>query len=260
MTEETLLEIQNLRVSYDKGKKQVIRGVGFTVEAGSLTALLGLNGSGKTTLLKAACGLIPCEADRRTVCGRPMEGMRERQRAAFVSYVPQKHSIIYHMTLEEAALMGVTPCLKWYETPSKAHRERAVRMLEYVGLRNKEKEDFLSLSEGQKQLVILARALVQDAPVMMFDEPDGALDYENRRRILEQIRQTVKEKRRGGLITLHDPASALRYCDRILLLQDGRIRDTILCRETEREEAEQKLRYLYPKLELIAYKDGFLTV
>lgn len=257
---DTLLEIENLSVSYENNKKPVIYGADLSVQKGCLTALLGLNGSGKTTLLKAACGLIPSRSDRFNICGQDAGKMTCGKRASSIAYISQKHSIVYHINAEDVALMGINPYLKWFQTPSQAHRKLAEQMLGYMGLHEAVGEDFISLSEGQKQLVILARALVQDAPIMMFDEPDSALDYENKRKILEKIRQVIQEKNYGGLITLHDPDYALHYCDKILLLQNGRIQDTIYCKETSREEIREKLRIIYPGLELLAYKDRFLTV
>lgn len=257
---DTLLEIKNLSVSYENNKKRIIDGADLFVQKGCLTALLGLNGSGKTTLLKAACGLIPSRSNRFNICGQDAGSMTCGERALSIAYIPQKHSIIYHVNAEDVALMGINPYLKWFQTPSQTHQKLAEQMLCYMGLHEAVGEDFLSLSEGQKQLVILARALVQDAPIMMFDEPDSALDYENKSKILEKIRQVIKKKNYGGLITLHDPDYALHYCDKILLLQNGRIQDTINCKETSQKEVREKLRIIYPGLELLAYEGRFLTI
>ena len=94
--------------------------------------------------------------------------------------------------------MGANPRLNWYEAPSSAHREEARRLLEQIGLGNEADRDFLTLSEGQKQLALLCRALMQNAPVMLFDEPDSALDYGNRKKILSRIAAIIKEDRYGG--------------------------------------------------------------
>lgn len=258
--ENYLIEIENLRVSYEGSRQAVIKGADLRLAAGSLTALLGVNGSGKTTLLKAVCGLLPSEADRKEVCGRDMHNMSKKELSSAISYIPQKHGIIYHIEALEVALMGINPYLKAFQIPTKLHRELAREMLMHVGLQTEWDRDFQSLSEGQKQLVILARALVQNATVMMFDEPDSALDYGNKRRILQKISGIIRENGYAGLMTLHDPDYALRYCDKILLLQNGTIQDTIDCRTTNREEAEQKLQILYPELTLAVWEDGFLTV
>lgn len=255
-----LLQVQNLRVSYESGKKEILKDVSFNLEAGEIPALLGLNGSGKTTLLKAVCGLLPSTADKWELCSRSARKMTGREISSLVSYIPQKHSIMYHIATVDVVLMGVNPRLRWYQTPTVRDRSLAVAMLEYIGLGNKAQEDFLSLSEGQKQMAILARAMVQNAPVMLFDEPDSGLDYENKRLIFEQIRLINREKGYSALLALHDPDYALRYCDRIILLKNGGIEGTINCRKDGIQEILPKLRTLYPRLDMIKYKHSFLTL
>ena len=260
MDNNPLLQVQNLRVSYKCGKREILNNVSFNLEAGGVTALLGLNGSGKTTLLKAVCGLLPSTSDKWVICGRSARKMTGRELSSFVSYIPQKHSIMYHIATVDVVLMGVNPRLRWYQTPTARDRSLAVEMLEYIGLGSKAQEDFLSLSEGQKQMVILARALVQNAPVMLFDEPDCGLDYENKRRIFEQIRLINRDKGYSALLALHDPDYALRYCDRIILLKNGKIEGPINCRRDEIQEILPKLRTLYPRLDMIKYEHSFLTL
>lgn len=260
MEKNPLLQVQNLRVSYEGGKKEILKNVSFTLESGGITALLGLNGSGKTTLLKAVCGLLPSKADKWELCGRTAGRMTRREISSLVSYIPQKHSIMYHISTVDVVLMGVNPRLRWYQTPTARDRSLAAAMLDYIGLGSKVQEDFLSLSEGQKQMAILARAMVQNAPVMMFDEPDSGLDYENKRRIFEQIRNINREKGYSALMALHDPDYALRYCDRIILLKNGRIEGTIDCRQDGIQAILPKLRILYPRLDMIQYGHSFLTL
>lgn len=271
---DCLLEIRDLQVSYQKGttaagrnsrepQTAVLDGVNLTVKKGCLTALLGVNGSGKTTLLKAACGLIPFRKGGVTVCGRDLTEFGRRELASCISYIPQKNSILYHIRTDEVVVMGANPRLSWYEAPSAAHRREARELLGQMGLLEEADRDFLTLSEGQKQLALLCRALMQNAPVMMFDEPDSALDYGNRRMILSRISGIIREKKYGGLITIHDPDYALRYCDEIVILKNGRIRETVYCRngtEEGRKEAERKLRMIYPDLELLSFNGRFLTV
>lgn len=274
---DCLLEIRNLRVSYGRERRElsdscreegkqavnILNGVNLKVRKGRLTALLGLNGSGKTTLLKAVCGLMPIQGGTVEVCGRDLMEIGRRDLASCISYIPQKNSILFHTRTEEVVVMGVNPRLKWYETPSTEHRMEARRLLDEIGLGKEADRDFLSLSEGQKQLALLCRALMQNAPVMLFDEPDSALDYGNRKKILRQISAIVKKNRYGGLITIHDPDYALHYCDEIIILKDGRIREKIFCKdgtEEGRREAERKFKIIYPDIELINFSGRFLTV
>ena len=102
--------------------------------------------------------------------------MTRQEISSLVSYIPQKHSIMYHISTVDVVLMGANPRLRWYQTPTARDRSLAAAVLDYIGLGSKAQEDFLSLSEGQKQMAILARAMVQNAPVLMFDAPDSGLD------------------------------------------------------------------------------------
>ena len=118
--------------------------------------------------------------------------------------------------------------------------------------------DYATLSEGQKQLVILARALSQDTPVMLMDEPDSALDFVNRHMVLGKIRSVLHERRQAGLITLHDPNFALAYCDRLLLMQDGGILTEIDMRSTDHAAIEAGLGAIYGDIAVLEYKNRYI--
>src|SRR5690606_19485632 len=118
----------------------------------------------------------------------------------------------------DVVLMGITPYLKVYETPNKLHKERAYQILKKIGMEEYSEDNFLYLSEGQKQLIIIARTLMQDADVMLFDEPDSALDFNNKHMILSKIKEIIKNENKTGIITLHDPNFALEYCDKIIII------------------------------------------
>ena len=129
-----------------------------------------------------------------------------------------------------------------------------------MGLGEKADLDYAELSEGQKQLVILARTLVQDAPVMLMDEPDSALDFVNRNMVLHQIRTIIHTQNRGGLITLHDPNFALAYCDRLLLMKDGSILTQVPLQTAGRDEIESALSQIYGEIRVLQHPGGFVMV
>lgn len=199
--ETVLLEIKDMSVSY--GKREVIKHCDISLREGKLTALLGLNGSGKTTMLKASCGLLRGRSAVWRVCGEDAYKMNEKRKAQLISYVPQKNTIIYSISTTDVVAMGFNPYLNFFSTPSKGQKEEARGVIRELGLEEKADADFMSLSEGQKQLIILARAMVQNAPVMLFDEPDSALDFLNHHLILSKIRELIHREGKCGLITLH---------------------------------------------------------
>lgn len=250
-----LFELHDIHVSY--GTTEIVHGVSLALEQGELCALLGLNGSGKTTLLRAVCGLIPAQGSC-SVCGRPLAGMRERERAKLLSFIPQVSSPIHGKTVMEVLLMGCNPHLRLLESPSAAHRQQAMDALAKLNMEPFAQRPFSKLSQGQKQLIILARTLVQNTPVMLMDEPDSALDFLNRHMVLSQIRNLIRAENRAGLITLHDPNFAMAYCDRLLLLQQGRVAAELNMHTADLQEVRQKLSLIYGKIELLSNGNGYL--
>lgn len=247
-----LFRLKDLHVSY--GSRPVIGGVGFEVRGGELCALLGLNGSGKSTLLKAVCGLIPSKSGEISVDGRDLRAMHERERAKWLTYIPQRGSAGTGLTVLEVVLMGFNARLGLLESPGKAHREKALETLERVGLPGFGERIFDRLSEGQRQLVIFSRALVQDTPVMLMDEPDSALDFVNRHQILGQIAQTVRAEGKAGLITLHDPNFAMAYCDRLLLLRDGALVGDVAVENAAASDLSMELSKIYGAVQVAEYQ------
>lgn len=248
-----LLRVENLHVSY--GARKVLSGVSFSVEGGTLCALLGLNGSGKSTLLKAVCGLLKYKADVLSAEGVSLQGMDERRRARRIAYLPQRVGPVSGFTVEDILLMGYNPQLGLLDRPSRVQRASANLTLAQVGLAGQEERLFDELSEGQRQLVVFARALVQNAPVMLFDEPDSALDYVNRHQLLGRVGELVRGRGKAGLITLHDPNFAMAYCDRLLLLKDGALVGDVDMGRATAEDLSRELGKLYGAVR-VAEEDG----
>ena len=150
-----------------------------------------------------------------------MEGLNARQRALSCSYVPQRSGIAIELSALDVVLMGFHPRLRLLEQPDHTMHEQALRALERVGLRGKEDACFLNLSEGEKQLCILARTLVSGGRLLLLDEPESALDFRRRYEMLEMLHDWAAETGGSVLAVLHDPDLALRSCDRLLLLHRG---------------------------------------
>ena len=253
-----LLSLCELSAGY--GKKAVIRGVSFNVSAGEFCALLGLNGSGKTTLLKAACGLLPARGGRCLVGGLDCTRLGEKKRARYISYIPQRYSDLSGVTVMDAVLMGLNARLNALESPSAVDKKLALAALEKMEIPHLAGEDFSRLSEGQKQMVILSRALLQDAPVMMMDEPDSALDFLNKNRVLGRIRRLIHTEGKAGLITLHDPNLALAYCDRLIMLREGGVIADITLAGAGKSRVQSCLSAIYGDIGLIEHNGGYIAV
>ena len=230
--------------------KTILRNISFTVEKGCLTGILGANGSGKTTLLKALCGILP-HGGECTLGGTVLEGLSERQLARLCSYIPQRSGISIDISALDVVLMGFNPRLGLLEHPHSAMRASARQALRQVGLSGMEGENFQHLSEGQKQLCILARTLVTDSQLLLLDEPESALDFRLRYGMLAQLRSWVQEGDRCGIVTLHDPSLALHFCDELLLLSGGELVGRIRPKTDPLDQMEQLLEKIYGPVSLL---------
>ena len=254
----TLLSLRDVSVGY--GEKTIVRNASFDLPEGEVCALLGLNGSGKTTLLKAICGLLPVQSGRCLVNGQDCTRLHEHKRAQQISYIPQRYSELTGVTVLDAVLMGLNARLGLLEFPSAADRGLALETLEKMGAGHLAGEDFSRLSEGQKQLVVLSRTLLQNVPVMLMDEPDSALDFEARHRILGKIRRLIHSENKAGLVTLHDPNLALNYCDRLILLQAGEIVADISLVEAQKSAIQAGLSTVYNNIVVLEHGEKFMVL
>ncbi len=231
------------------GKQNVIEGVSFDLESGCLMGIVGANGSGKTTLLKALCGILP-HGGTCSLEGAVLENLSARQIAGLVSYIPQRSGISIDISALDVVLMGFNPKLGLLEHPTGKMKEAAMQALTRVGLAGKEETNYLHLSEGQKQLCILARTLVSDSRLLLLDEPESALDFRFRHQMLSLLRSWVAEGNRSAAVTLHDPTLALNFCDRLLLLSDGGILGIIEPKTDALDKMEQMLNHVYGDISL----------
>ena len=251
----TGLRLRNISVNY--GERKILKNLNLDISRGEFCGLLGLNGSGKTTLLHVACGFLPMQGECY-VDGENCKNLNERQRARKIAFIPQICSLQGGRTALDVVLMGFNSQLGLLESPSYVHKRAALAAMERLNCAEFAEKDFGALSQGQRQIVILARCIVQDSPVMLMDEPDSALDFLNRHMVLSKIRELIREENKAGLITLHDPNFAMAYCDRLLLLKEGRLVGELDMRRAKADEVKKKLSLIYGDIELLQSGDSFL--
>lgn len=243
------LRVRGLRAGY--GDRNVIDGVEFTVRAGEVCALLGLNGSGKSTLLRAATGLLPASGGGVFLGERDLLAMGARERARLLAYIPQRSRVDGGITALEVVLMGAnasTPLLSGY---SAAQREHARACLEQMDAIDWADTPVGALSEGQRQTVIFARAIMQRARALLLDEPDGALDLPRRGAMMDAVRRMAEAGSSAALVALHDASLALSRCDRVLILMGGRIAFDLDMRAASEEQVERALCALYGQVQVV---------
>ena len=242
-----LLCVQGLSAGY--GKAKVLEDLSFSLEPGCVMGILGANGCGKTTLMKAICGILPHEGTC-VLEGVALEGLTARQVAKRISYIPQRSGIGIDMTALDVVLMGFNPRLGLLEQPTKTMIAEAGDALTLVGLSGMGDNNYLNLSEGQKQLCILARTMVSGSRLLLLDEPESALDFRHRYRVLDLIHSWIGKANGGAVVTLHDPVLALNQCDLLMVLKRGRVLDILCPRQDPLAKMEQVLGEVYGPVSL----------
>jgi len=217
-----MLEVRDLSFSYDD---PVLTAVSFSIEAQDLCALFGPNGTGKTTLYRCILGLLrPAPGSSVRLDGIDTTTMRRAELARRVAYVPQEHRPPFPYLVREIVLMGRTPRLGGVFGPSRRDRELAWAALVDVGIEDLADRSYTALSGGQRQLVLLARALAQDAEVLLLDEPTASLDFGNQLLLWRTV-QHLSTLGKTVLICTHDPNHVLWFCRHVVVLdRDGRLR------------------------------------
>ncbi|MEN8182003.1 MAG: ABC transporter ATP-binding protein [Myxococcota bacterium] len=215
-----LLALEDVAVRL--GGRAVLDGVDLQVRAGEVVALVGRNGAGKTTLVRVASGVWVPERGRVTLAGRPLAGGSRRELARRVAVVPQQAGVPFPFSALEVVLMGRTPHLGLLGFEGEADRMRARSALERLGIADLAGRSVLELSGGERQLVMVARALTQDAELLLLDEPTAFLDLEHRLEVLGVVRE-LAARGRGALVVSHDLGLAARFCDRMAVLAGGRV-------------------------------------
>jgi iron complex transport system ATP-binding protein len=209
---------RNLTIGYSD--RVVGRGLDLSLKQGEVLALLGPNGGGKTTLLKTLLGILRPLAGESQIDGRSLQAYSIRDRARRIAYVPQVHNPTFAFTVETVVLMGRTAHGGLFSRPSARDREIAESALNEFGIAHLKERPYTMISGGERQLVLLARALAQEPQFIVLDEPTASLDFGNQGKVMREIR-ALASTGHGVLFTTHDPNHALRAADRAFLLRSG---------------------------------------
>jgi iron complex transport system ATP-binding protein len=213
-----MIEARGLTVGY--GAVAVAGGIDLALSAGTVTCLLGPNGVGKTTLFKTLLGLIAPLTGSVDVGGESLAGLSRMAVARQVGYVPQASPPDFTYTVLDLVVMGRTAYLGPFSQPRQADYDVATAALDAVGIANLAERDSTRISGGQRQLVLIARALAQEAQVLVMDEPTASLDLANRILVLDKVRALAGDGR-AVLVSTHEPEHAFAIADQVALLGAG---------------------------------------
>ena len=220
-----VLEVDDLSTRLDG--KLIVDSVSLSVEYGEVVGVVGANGSGKTTLLRTLAGLLKAESGEIVVGGVPFSSGKSsnvasrRDRARKVAYMPQSTES-HPFTVFESVLMGRYPHLGRFALEGSSDRELAWDAMERTSTVEFANRNLDTLSGGERQRVVLARVLVQQADLLLMDEPTASLDLRHQILTMDLVREELRERDAGAIVILHDLSLAARYCDRLVVLYEGK--------------------------------------
>ncbi len=212
------LRIEDLRFSYHD--HHVLHHVSFEANEGECIAILGKNGAGKTTLFRCILGLLRGYDGSILIDEKPARKFSQLELAKVISYIPQAHAPTFNYSVFQTVLMGTNATVSRFKTPGEKEQALALEKLELLGISHLASRGYAEISGGERQLVLIARALVQQAKILVMDEPTANLDYGNQVRIMKQV-QTLTSQGYLVLLTTHNPEHALLYADKALVLNKG---------------------------------------
>jgi iron complex transport system ATP-binding protein len=217
-----MLEVNALHAQY--GSRPVLKNIGLSVKPGEILGIIGPNGAGKTTLIRALSGVLPLASGSVTIHGRDIAAMKPAERARKVAVVPQARSLPPAFTGWELALLGRTPHINWLGQTTRQDEQRVLRALERAQALDLAERRLGELSGGEQQRLLLARALAQEAPLLLLDEPTTHLDLQHQVSLLSQVYGLAREENLAVVVALHDLNLVARFADRVALLVEGELR------------------------------------
>jgi iron complex transport system ATP-binding protein len=214
-----MMEVKNLSFHY-KGAQEVLKDVSFKMEPGQFLAILGNNGVGKSTLLKCFNHILRPDSGQVLLDGKDLLHISSREVAKQVAFVSQSVPNT-QMTVHDVVMLGRRPYMQWGFT----EQDHAIvhDAMDRLGVEQMRGRFLSQLSGGEKQKVMLARALAQQPKVLLLDEPTSALDIQNQYQVLRIVREICHKDNMIAVVVIHDLNLALRFCDRFLLMKDGRV-------------------------------------
>ncbi len=214
------MEVKGLYFSYDV--REILSNISFSVRDGEFVSVLGPNGVGKSTLFRCMLGLLTPDEGGTFVDGRDTSTMSARELAKCIAYIPQSHNPVFNYSVLDMVLMGTSAQVGRFSAPGKEQLAVAQAALHRLGIWNLHDRGYANISGGERQLVLIARAIAQQAKILVMDEPSANLDFGNKIRVMNTVKGLTKD---GYTViqSTHDPDQAYLYSDKILALYDGQV-------------------------------------
>ena len=214
------IEVSNLSFKYTN--QMILNNISFKAEEGQLLSVLGPNGVGNSTLFRCILGLLEGYEGHILLNGNDSRELDIKKKAKQIAYIPQSHYPSFNFSVFDMVLMGTSVQVSYFSSPGKKQIELADSALERLGIGHLKKRGYNQISGGEQQLVLLARALVQRAKILIMDEPTSNLDFGNQIRVLSQIKSLTRE---GYTIiqSTHNPDQTFQFSDRVLAMKEGKV-------------------------------------
>lgn len=210
------------RLSFSYGQRNVLRDISFSIPQGKLVSLLGPNGTGKSTLFRCILSLLRGYSGKVLVDGKDTTRIKLTDMARLIAYIPQVHYPAFNFTVLDMVLMGTSASLSAFGIPGEKEKETAVQSLKMMGIADLALRNYMQISGGEQQLVLIARALSQDSRLLIMDEPTASLDFGNQTRVMQCVRSLVS-KGYTILQATHNPNQAFMFSDQIMAMTGGMI-------------------------------------
>ena len=214
------MKIENLKFSY--GKHDVLKSIDFTAEYGEFLSVLGPNGAGKSTLFRCMLGILKPSEGYVEIDGSKIGEIGETELARKMAYIPQSHSPVFNFTVKDMVLMGTTSQIGRFSSPGKTEMKIAEDAMERLEISHLRDRGYGNISGGERQMVLIARAIAQQAKILIMDEPSANLDFGNKFRVMNAVKNLTKEGY-AVIQSTHDPDQAFLYSDKILAIREGQI-------------------------------------
>ncbi len=241
MEERVILEVKNLTIGYGKGGSaiKVVENISFALNSGEFILMLGCNGAGKSTLLRTLSAVQPPLAGEIKVCGESLMEITPRELSQRVSAVFTDKTMAGGLLVEEVVALGRYPYTGFFGTMTDEDRSVVQSALSLVGMQEKSKRYLSQLSDGERQKIMIAKALAQQTPLIILDEPTAFLDLPSRIEILYLLKQLAEEECKTIILSTHDVEQSLSVADKLLLFIDDKVK---LASTTEAIESEDVAR------------------
>ncbi|AAK79948.1 iron complex transport system ATP-binding protein [Clostridium acetobutylicum] len=249
------LKLKNLACGYNN--KIIIDNITMHVRSGEILCILGPNGVGKTTLFKTILGFLKIQDGEILLDGQDLKKLSQKQLSKAISYVPQAHTLPFPYTVYDVVLMGRTVHMGAFLTPSQKDRQIASESIDVLGIGYLKEKTYTEISGGERQMVLIARALAQQSQIMILDEPTSNLDFGNQVKVLEQINK-LAARGIGIIMTSHFPDHAFLCSAKVALIERGRI---FKIGSMDEVITEENLKSMYGiDVKIISVKDQYGNV